>query len=81
MWTKLTPDGEPLIVGRQYYDKTDGRFWLYAGDFKSKEEVPLIYCYYTIGECLFKRSTIKVEPVIKEKVHRKRADDKEKRVC
>ena len=76
LWTKLTPDGEPLIIGRQYYNKDDGRFWIYVGDFKSKDDVPNVYCYFTIGECLFKRSTIKVDDMPnKEKVHRKRADD------
>lgn len=75
IWTKTTPDGVPLIVGRSYYDKKDGQFWMYMGDFKSTEEVPNVYCYYTIGDCLFKRTSIKRIEIVKEKTHRKRADD------
>jgi hypothetical protein len=43
-----TWNNEILIVGNVY--KINNEFCVYAGDFKSKEDVPKVFCCYTIGD-------------------------------
>lgn len=73
IWNKTTPSGEPFIVGNSYYFKNS--FWVYLGDFKSQLDVPNVQGCYTLGDEILIRSYIKVVPMIKEKVKRRRVDD------
>jgi len=73
IWNKTTPSGEPFIVGNSYYFKNN--FWVYLGDFKSPLDVPNVHGCYTLGDEIHIRSSIKVVPMIKEKVKRRRVDD------
>jgi hypothetical protein len=48
-WYK-TWNGEVLVVGNIY--KVNNEFCVYAGDFKNKEDVPQVFCCYTIGDIM-----------------------------
>jgi hypothetical protein len=54
-WCK-TWNGEILVRGNVY--KVGNEFCVYAGDFKSKDEVPKLFCCYTIGDDLKVRHPI-----------------------
>lgn len=74
IWIKTTPDGQPLIRGKSYF--FEGQWWVYIGDVKSSEEVPNIYCCYTIGNQIkIHRGITQMTAIPKEKIKRKRADD------
>ena len=74
IWIKTTPDGQPLIRGKNYF--FEGQWWVYIGDVQSSEEVPNIYCCYTIGNKIkIHRGITQMTNISKEKIKRKRADD------
>ncbi len=74
IWTKTTPDGQPLIRVKAYYFV--GQWWVYIGDFVSKDQVPNMNCCYTIGNQINIRRGIPMPSLpAKEKIKRKRADD------
>jgi hypothetical protein len=74
-WYK-TWNGEILIVGNIY--KINSEFCVYAGDFKYKEEVPLTFCCFTMGDTLRVRhvkANANSETELPLKERRKRTDD------
>lgn len=74
IWIKTTPDGQPLIRGKSYF--FEGQWWVYIGDVQSSEEVPNIYCCYTIGNKIkIHRGITQMTNIPKEKIKRKRVDD------
>jgi hypothetical protein len=72
-WHKTWND-EILIVGNVY--KINNEFCVYAGDFRSTDEVPRLFCCYTIGDMMRVRH-IKLDPLaeIPLKERRRRIDD------
>jgi hypothetical protein len=74
-WLK-TWEGEILIPGNVY--KIKNEFCVYAGDFKSKDEAPKVFCCYSIGDLLKIRHievNINSENELPLKERRKRVDD------
>jgi hypothetical protein len=72
-WFK-TWNGEILIVGNIY--KINNEFCVYAGDFKNKEEVPPLFCCYTIGDVMKVRHVkIDLNEEIPLKNRKKRSED------
>jgi hypothetical protein len=72
-WYK-TWNGEILIVGNVY--KVGSEFYVYAGDFKSREEVPRVSCCFTIGDVLkTKRIEINTQQELPLKERKRRTDD------
>jgi hypothetical protein len=72
-WYKTWND-QVLVVGNVY--KINNEFCVYAGDFKTKEEVPKSFCCYTIGDTMRVRHTIindKAEIPLRER--RKKTED------
>jgi hypothetical protein len=68
--------GEILIPGNVY--RIQNEFCVYAGDFKSKEDVPKVFCCYTIGDLLKIRHievNLDLQNELPLKERRRRTDD------
>jgi hypothetical protein len=73
MWSK-TWNNEMLIIGNIY--KVGNEFCVYVGDFKSEDDVPIVFCCYTLGdEMRVRHLTLDAKSEIPVKERRKRADD------
>lgn len=72
VWVKSFK-GEALITGCSY--NVNGEFLVYAGDFKSTDEVPRTICCYTIGDEMHCRHVIPNFASPEKINRRKRSDD------
>lgn len=71
-WSK-TWSGYPLIIGNVY--SVANEFWVYAGDFVHKKDVPNVPCCYTMGDEFRIRRITPNTFAPKPKDKRKRNDD------
>jgi hypothetical protein len=72
-WYK-TWNGEILIVGNIY--KVGKEFCVYAGDFKTNEEAPPVFCCYTIGdEMKIRHININIEHELPLRERKRKVED------